>query len=142
MFNFIGIIQPIIRRRSLRTRLGLCGLIQIHHIIPKQWATHPKIVASEYNIDASYNLMFMPTDERTRGILYLRRDRLFHSGGHPCYNLHVKRLLDDIDGDYESVLCLARDLRRSIRHKPRSIPWRGYREWRTEDADDLFEAAS
>jgi hypothetical protein len=134
-------IRPIIRRRSLRTRFGLCGLIQIHHIIPKQWTTHPTVVASEYNIDAPYNLMFLPTDERAHDTMFLSSDRLFHSGGHPRYNLHVKRPLDDLEGDYhDAVRHLARDLRRGIRHNPRSIPWRAHHEWQEDDPDEPFHA--
>ena len=111
------------RRRALRARLGLCGLIQIHHIIPRQWATHPVVAASMYEMDDARNLMFMPT-ECARDVMWLRSDRLFHSKGHANYNLYVKQCLDDIDiGDASAIHELADRMRHALRFNPSTVPW-------------------
>ena len=118
-------MRPLLAMRAARRRWGLCMLVQIHHIIPRQWAQHPTVVASAYDIHHGANLMFMPTDlgvERLR--LRPERMRFIHSASHPKYNLYVKARLDALDDDAQSVLRLADELRLQLRRGDPELPWR------------------
>ena len=79
--------------RVARTRFKLKGLVQIHHVIPRQFSNHPAL--ENFNVDAENNLIFMPT---VRGAqqMHLRPDRLIHDGGHSQYNRYVGRYLEEV----------------------------------------------
>lgn len=87
-------------RRNFKKRFGLTGLVEDHHVIPKQWRNHEIIVNSGYNISESYNIIMMPSHG---GIHRLNTRRILHSGGHPKYNQYVKRCLDSFESEEELV---------------------------------------
>lgn len=46
---------------NYKYRFNLQEKVQIHHIIPLQWKSHANLILNEYDIDAGYNLIFMPS---------------------------------------------------------------------------------
>ena len=107
-------------RRQSKKRFKLGGLVEDHHIIPKQWRKHTIISDLGYNISANYNLIFLPTD---LGKKRLYTSRLIHSGGHFPYNIYVKSRLDDIDNAVD-LRNFVRSLKYSLRGKGEEIPWK------------------
>ena len=111
--------------RNIRTRCGLTDLVQIHHIIPREFRNHPAIIDSGYNIEDGYNLVFLPTRMGVNG-LNLHNDRPIHYGGHLLYNRYVGACLDEMSGldnmsDQDATrreeLCrFNRELRQNMRH--------------------------
>lgn len=71
--------------RKKRDQLQLRGLIDIHHIIPREFKNHPTLKKNRYDVEESYNLMFMPR----RVAVYtmtLRENRPLHDVNHSIYN--------------------------------------------------------
>lgn len=120
---FSGI--PKMRFQQIRQDRNLQGLVDIHHIIPKQCRNHPTIVLSNYDIKNGYNLMFLPTPEGWIKISNLHPSRPIHMNGHREYNKFVITTLDNmlLNGQTnEYNLCkLNRYLRQNMRHL--AIPW-------------------
>ena len=81
------------RLHIARKRFNLHGLVQIHHIYPREFQHHP--VLSHYDVDDISNLVWMPTHKGKR-VLYTRSDRLVHDGGHLSYNRYVGKYLDHV----------------------------------------------
>ena len=108
--------------RRTRLRFGLVGLVQIHHIIPREHAAHPAVHAT-FNMDGASNLMFMPTVLGTQ-CLQLRPGRLVHDGGHPRYNAFVYKRLDDLIVQRGDIHQIAASLRRRLRESDSDLPWR------------------
>lgn len=74
------------RLRAVRRQLQWFGLVQIHHIIPRQHASQHKM--QHIHIHHPSNVMFMPTNLGAKH-LRLRPHRLIHDGGHVRYNAYV-----------------------------------------------------
>ena len=74
-------------RKMFKVRWGLHGngLVEDHHIIPKQFKKHPVVVKAKYDINASKNLIMLPT-RLGKFVLRVREDRLIHAGKHAGYN--------------------------------------------------------
>ena len=96
--------------RSARERWHLDT--EIHHIVPRQFARHPRVLSEQYDVEQDYNLMFMPK----RGT----RRRPGHSGGHMHYNAFVESHLNDTSTDFLALLLV---LHMGCRGR-RSVPWR------------------
>lgn len=114
------------RLHSTRVRFGLRGLVQIHHVYPRQFRNHPAL-RGIVDIDTERNLVLMPTYEGVSR-MHLRPDRLVHDGGHPAYNRYVGRLLDRMlalppDERRRIVAQTLCELRRDVRHPPEDLPW-------------------
>ena len=108
--------------RRARIRFDLRGLVQIHHILPRQHACHPTLVREAYCVERSDNLMFMPT-RMGANVLRLRDNRHIHDGGHVKYNAFIKDELDVIANKQELnsfITFLNYELRRSNSF----LPWR------------------
>ena len=109
------------RMRAFRRRMGLCGLLQIHHVIPLQHAQHAAVVGFGYDMQAKRNLLFMPT---AFGATHLTvPHRLIHDGGHPKYNAYVLTRLDAVD-DSDDMDRLVEELNGRLRTKHSDLPWR------------------
>ena len=112
--------------RRTRRRWGLCALLQIHHVIPRQWETHAVIARANFDIEQRDNLLFMPTTYAWH-VARLRDGRLLHDGGHPRYNKYVKERLDALQSSTSQDHDL-RDLVVELRHRLRAthsdLPWR------------------
>lgn len=108
-------------RRNIKLRYGLKGLVEDHHVIPKEWRNHRIIRDSGYNISESYNIVFMPSH---MGKQVLNTNRALHSGGHLEYNKYVKKCLDSFESPEELcdfVVHLKKNLRDGNQDQ---IPWK------------------
>ena len=102
-----------LERRDFITKFKLNGYVESHHIIPRQWRYHKNLPKS-FDVDASYNLMFMPT---YCGALVGNSTRRIHSGGHPAYNKYVETKLNN----EEDCRILIKNLKQEIRAG--NCPW-------------------
>lgn len=117
--------SPKTRFQQVRKSRNLQGLVDIHHIIPKQCHNHPTIRMSKYDIENGYNLMFLPTLAGSIKIKNLHFSRPIHMNSHKNYNKFVIEVLDEMflnSQINEYNLCkLNRYLRQNMRHL--EIPW-------------------
>jgi len=101
--------DPIFRykgwdRRVFKRWKGYSGLVNDHHVIPKQFRNHPIVKDTNFDINGNFNLMIMPTP---KGIIELNMDpKTIPHKNHPRYNIQVKSMLDYIhkyynDNDYK-----------------------------------------
>ena len=110
-------------RKNFKMRWGIQGngLVEDHHIIPKQFKKHPIVVKANYDIHASKNLIMLPT-RLGKSVLRVREDRLIHSGKHTGYNKYTGRMLDSMNSTSE-FMEFTKFLRMACRHRPQDIPW-------------------
>tara|TARA_X000000950_G_scaffold281418_1_gene377974 strand:- start:33 stop:464 length:432 start_codon:yes stop_codon:yes gene_type:complete len=107
-------------RKNIKKRFKINGLVEDHHIIPKQWKNHPTIIKYKYAIYKNDNLMMLPN---TKGIKNLNTTKLLHSGGHTPYNYYVKSKLDNITNEKE-LFELIKFLKKNLRGNPNYIAWK------------------
>jgi hypothetical protein len=113
------LVTGVDRLRAVRTRFKLDGLVDIHHIIPRQ---HARRMPADM-LHAAENVMLMPTLDGVAR-MRLRPTRLIHHGGHVSYNAYVgARLASIAIDDRAALLALQRDLRRRIRLDDPELPW-------------------
>ena len=110
--------------RRCRKRFGLEEDVQVHHIIPKEFRYHPSVLSSNFKVDASHNLMFVPrgrVESNTKNRkLRLHPDRIGnHEGGHSAYNSFVRDLLDQHGADPHSLVPV---LKQGVRRG--GVPWK------------------
>ena len=112
-----------VARKMFKVRQGLYnkGLVEDHHVIPKQHAKHPTVTRFDYDMNASSNIVMLPT-RYGKEVLQVREDRLVHTGHHVKYNVFV--------GDILNVIQTKRDLEMFVdflkvgcRYRPQDIPW-------------------
>lgn len=138
-------------RRALRKRLSRRGWatedFQIHHILPRQFRDHPIVREMEYDVEADYNFMALPSYERDGGPPKGSRTtfRPYHGGGHMEYNRFCKERLDSCAtaaGDpTASFLCLLALLNGALRGgSRRRVRSAGSKE--EDDGADLEEGRS
>lgn len=104
--------------RHMRKRYHLDDEIQIHHVIPKAMKQNEVLQTFNYDIEAPYNLIFLPN---LHGSRTLSTSRLTHQNGHPAYNNYVHDALSNCESHSEFVLLLI-ILHKGIRGKYQ-IPW-------------------
>lgn len=100
--------------------MHLCGLLQIHHIIPLQHATHPTVTKLRFDVHHDSNLIFMTTQ-----LGYNRLNvpnRLIHDGGHLKYNIYVGERLTEIQKQ-EEMQNFIKELNQKLRTRNSDIPW-------------------
>lgn len=112
--------------KSTKNRFSLSSLVQIHHIIPRQFRKHP--VISGFDIEDGSNYMFMPNK---RGKSKLSTRRLNHEGGHEAYNKFVATKLQEIfqenntaEQRIHKLRNLTKYLRIQIMNGCEEIPWK------------------
>lgn len=112
-----------LRGKFLSTR-GLRKNIDSHHLIPKQLKHHGTVINENFDINRSYNLIYLPNYRFTRSEeLPLH----IHHGGHRKYNAYVLCQLNEIDqlSDKEEkrymFWLLLKHLEQGILDK--SLPW-------------------
>ena len=83
-------------RKLYKKKKKYHGLVQDHHIIPKQWKKHDLFKDINFDINSSNNLVIMPTP---KSFLYFNFNPSLrtHYNGHPTYNLYIKQILDKIN---------------------------------------------
>ena len=110
-------------RKMFKVRWGLHGkgLIEDHHVIPKQFKKHPAVIKANYDLNSSKNLIMLPT-RLGKFILRVREDRLIHAGKHSLYNAYVEKVLNGINStnEFNSFVDF---LKHSLRWNPHHIPW-------------------
>ena len=104
--------------RHTRRRMGLSDLVEIHHVLPREFRAHPTVVGFGYDVEADYNTIFVPSK---RGAL---PGRPVHTGGHMAYNAYTRRQLDDVVAGPESFAALLGTLFMASRGRRRDVPWR------------------
>ena len=92
IFNILSFIYSSVYRRNIKRKFLLCGLVQDHHIIPREFRnminySNCKLISS---IDSSNNLLMMPTKY---GKLFINTNRSIHENGHKYYNRYIYYLL-------------------------------------------------
>ena len=90
-------------------------------MIPREFREHPTIKGFGYDMNAGDNVVLLPT-RLGKHILYVREDRLVHTGSHPAYNVYVGRMLDVIQSEGD-LLEFVDFLKISCRYSPHQIPW-------------------
>lgn len=112
-----------VARKVFKTRWGLYnkGLVEDHHVIPREFREHPTIKGFGYDMNAGDNIILLPT-RLGKHILRVREDRLVHTGNHPAYNAYVGGMLDVIQSEGD-LLEFVDFLKYSCRYSPHQIPW-------------------
>ena len=111
--------------KQTKHRFSLTPLVQIHHIIPRQFRNHP--VVSDFRMEDGSNYMFMPN---LRGKQLINTHRPNHEGGHEAYNKYVRGRLDHIYTTHdpsEHLYCvqnLSSYLRNQLCNGCKDIPWK------------------
>ena len=92
MINIIVFIYSSVYRRNIKRKFLLCGLVQDHHIIPREFKNILNYNSSKLinSIDSSKNLMIMPT---RYGKLFIKTNRSIHENGHKYYNKYIYNLI-------------------------------------------------
>lgn len=86
-------------RKAYKNKNNYSGLVQDHHIIPKQWKNHNLIKNINFDINSSNNLVIMPIP-KTFLYFNFNSNLRTHYAGHSSYNFYVKKILDDINKLY------------------------------------------
>ena len=113
--------RSFVREKFLESR-GLREEVDSHHIIPKQFKYHETILSEKFDINRSYNLIYLPNRKSSKRI-----PLLIHDGGHRKYNSYVLRNLNDIKNLHDEeerryqFWLLLKHLEEGIYEK--SIPW-------------------
>tara|TARA_A100001015_G_scaffold237898_1_gene270626 strand:- start:11068 stop:11418 length:351 start_codon:yes stop_codon:yes gene_type:complete len=103
--------------RYYKNRFKLKNSVQIHHIIPRQYKSHPVILTSGYSIEENSNLMMLPSAPNRN------TSRLVHNGGHAKYNEYIQTKLDTFSS-VDEILTLKNTLKQYIRKGDQSLPWK------------------
>ena len=106
MFNnllfIFSFIYGSVLRRTFKRRFLIIGLVQDHHIIPREFESltiNSKIIS---NINDSKNIIMLPT---TYGKLILNTKRPIHENGHKNYNKYVKDTVEYKKQKNLKILC-------------------------------------
>jgi len=107
-------------RRTFKLRWNVRN-VEDHHVIPKQFKSHPIIEKVKYDIHASENIIMLP-----REIGNLRENRVTHRGNHKRYNEYVGNVLDSMENtditepEFKKFVDFLKD---GCRFRPQDIPW-------------------
>jgi len=136
MYDTSGFKDPLKYRSVLRNEMiknsGLRGIVENHHIIPKQWRNHNTLKKLNFDVNSSYNIVILPNLKYHFCASKLEAvHMLIHSNGHKNYNRYVGVQLDElIDKCSEDEDKLKYNfwlfyiyLKDSIDNNSSSIPW-------------------
>ena len=118
--RFGGFRKAHLRRK--RAAYGLTGLVEIHHVVPREFREHPRLLRERYDVEAPYNTVFAPSTHAF-SCMRLRATRPNHSGGHHAYNAWVRSELDGCASGLEAFLSLLLALHLGSRGRI-VVPWR------------------
>lgn len=92
VINTFIYIYSSVYRRNIKKKFLLSGLVQDHHIIPREFRNLINYENSKLinNIDSSKNLIMMPT---RYGKLFIKTNRSIHENGHKYYNKYIYNLI-------------------------------------------------
>jgi hypothetical protein len=93
LFHIFAYIYSSVYRRNIKRKYKIIGLVQDHHIIPRQFKNIIDYDNSLLinNIDSSKNLIMMPT---RYGKLFINTNRTIHENGHKHYNRYINKLIN------------------------------------------------
>ena len=93
LFHTFAYIYSSVYRRNIKRKYKIIGLVQDHHIIPRQFKNIIDYDNSLLinNIDSSKNLIMMPT---RYGKLFINTNRTIHENGHKHYNRYINKLIN------------------------------------------------
>lgn len=106
--------------RAARTRFGLTGLVDVHHVIPRSCARHEALGRLGFSVEDASNFAFVP-NRTGRAALRLHPGRVIHSS-HLRYNRFVWSELDAVRDDADLLQLLAY-LHVQVRAHHPTIPW-------------------
>lgn len=94
LINVLTFLYSSLYRRNVKKRYFLCGLVQDHHIIPRQFKNIINYENSNLinSIDSSKNLIILPTKY---GKLFINTNRSIHENGHNYYNNYIHNLINN-----------------------------------------------
>ena len=86
-------IYSSIYRRNIKRKFLIVGLVQDHHIIPREFRNIVNYNNSNLidSIDSPKNLIMLPT---RYGKLFINTNRSIHENGHKHYNRYIYNLLN------------------------------------------------
>jgi hypothetical protein len=92
IINILVFLYSSLYRRNIKRKFFLCGLVQDHHIIPREFKNIINYDSSKLIdcIDSSKNLIIMPT---RYGKLFINTNRSIHENGHKYYNKYIHDLI-------------------------------------------------
>lgn len=92
IINIFIYIYSSVYRRKIKKKFLLCGLVQDHHIVPRQFKNIINYENSKLinHIDSSKNLMILPT---SYGKYLINTNRSIHENGHKYYNKYIYYLI-------------------------------------------------
>ena len=110
-----------VSRDFFKTLWNIKGLVEDHHVIPKQFRGHPTVKKYKYDMNCSTNIILLPT-KHGKHVMNLRENRLVHDGNHYRYNLFVEQILNVIQTE-KDLKDFVIYLKKSCRFNPENIPW-------------------
>ena len=111
--------------KQIKHRFSIAPLVQIHHIIPRQFRNHPVVV--DFKMEYGGNYMLMPN---VLGKELINTYRPNHQGGHEAYNRYVHERLEHIyctkdpNEHLYYVQNLSYYLRNELCNGCQNIPWK------------------
>ena len=110
IINFFVFIYSSIYRRNIKKKYLLCGLVQDHHIIPRQFRNKLNYKTSKLidSIDSSKNLIILPT---RYGRLFINTNRSIHENGHKYYNEYIYSLIKNNFSIDDIIISVRKELR-------------------------------
>lgn len=98
----------------------MTGLVEIHHVVPREFKNHPTVLKYGYDVESDYNTIFVPS---ARGVAIGLRRYPIHTGGHMAYNTYTRRHLETITcmDSFIALICL---LFQTSRGRRTDVPWR------------------
>lgn len=92
LINILVYVYSSVYRRNIKRKYLLCGLVEEHHIIPREFKNIINYENSKLinTIDSSNNLLMTPT---RYGKLFIKTNRSIHENGHKLYNKYIYNLI-------------------------------------------------
>ena len=113
VINVLSFIYSSVYRRNIKRKYLLCGLVQDHHIIPREFKNILNYETSNLisSIDSSKNLIIMPTKY---GKLFIKTNRSVHENGHKYYNRYIHNLIKENYTIDEIIMFVKQQLRNGV----------------------------
>lgn len=118
-----------VSRKCFRRKWGVMPpKVQDHHVIPKQWRSHPTVRRYGMDINNSNNIIMMPTNYGMV-TMNLRKLRYIHEGGHHSYNKYIFTFLEslyeieDEETFQKEFKNFHKHLKKVLRNGNTYIPW-------------------
>lgn len=110
IINILTFIYSSVYRRNIKKTFLLCGLVQDHHIIPREFKNILNYNKSNLIncIDSSKNLIILPT---RYGKLFINTNRSIHENGHKHYNRYIYSLILNNFSIDDIILLVKKEIR-------------------------------